>query len=164
MWDLATRENWELILSETRTVTYKDGTLPTNEKYNYTPIQPIFTNPNSHTVLVGTHSNSAPAHWFLGARVSQYLYVSPSTNTNLISGVGTSEIKRAVLGQLTLMQFPNYNVLPYTLQIEIPYWIEDIYVEVWEYEDDVISQELQELESVKAQLHDIEDKLDALFN
>lgn len=137
MWDLVTRENWELILSERRVVVYKNGTSPVNDNYKYTPISPIYASPNSHILLIGTQSNSALSHWFLGARVSQYLYVSPSTTPNLISGVQTSDIKRVGLNRLTLVKFEDYGVLPYILQLEIPYWLEDIYVEVWEYQGNI---------------------------
>lgn len=158
MWDLATRENWELILGERRTVVYNNGTSPSQDKYNYTPIPPIYTTPNSHILLIGTQSNSARAHWFLGARASQYLYVSPSMNSNLISGVQTSEVKRIGLNRLTLVQFPNYNIVPYTLQLEIPYWLEDIYIEVWEYQG-IYADENQQHEELITRLDAIEEML-----
>lgn len=167
MWDLATRENWELILSEGRTVVYTNNTLPSQDKYKYTPISPIYTTPNSHILLIGTQSNSALAHWFLGARATQYLFVSPSTNSALISGVQTSDVKRIGLNRLTLVQFPNYNILPYTLQLEIPYWLEDIYIEVWEYQGNYADENQQHddlilrLDSIKTQLDRIEDQLNA---
>lgn len=161
MWNLATRENWELILSERRNVVYKDNTLPSQDRYRYTPISPIYTTPNSHILLIGTQSNSALAHWFLGARASQYLYVSPSTTSNLISGVQTSEIKKLGLNRLTFVQFPNYNILPYTLQLEIPYWLEDIYIEVWEYQG-VYADANQQYDDLVLRLDAIETQLDRI--
>lgn len=136
-WELANRENWELILSQQLNVVYNQGTLPTNDEYNYTPISPIYTTPQSSTLLIGTYSGRARAHWFLGARASQYLYVSPSMNSNFISGVQASNTQKCGLNRLTLIEFKNYDVVPYTLQLEIPYWLEDIYVEVWEYQGDI---------------------------
>ena len=161
LWDLATKQNWELLVSESRTVVYKDGTLPSQDNYKYTPISPIYANPNSHTLLIGTYSGSAREHWFLGARASQYLYVSPSTNSNLISGVQTSEIKRIGLNRLTFVQFPNYNILPYILQLEIPYWLEDIYVEVWEYQGAYYSND-EQYENTILRLESIEEKIDRI--
>lgn len=158
LWDLATRENWKLLISEQRTVVYKNGTLPASNEYIYTPISPIYATPNSHILLIGTHSQKAEAHWFLGARASQYLYVSPSMNSNLISGVQTSEVKRIGLNRLTLVQFPNYGILPYILQLEIPYWLEDIYVEVWEYQG-IYADENQQHEDLIARLDAIEEML-----
>lgn len=136
-WDLVIRENWELILSQQLNVVYNEGTLPTDKKYKYTPISPIYATPQSHTLLIGTYSNRARAHWFLGARASQYLYVSPSMTSAFISGVQASDTKKCGLNRLTLVEFKNYDVVPYTLQLEIPYWLEDIYVEVWEYQGNI---------------------------
>lgn len=156
--DLATKENWELLISESRTVTYTSGT-PANDNYKYTPISPFFANPNSHILLIGTASNSALNHWFLGARASQYLYVSPSVNSNLISGVQTSEVKRVGLNRLTLVRFPDYGILPYVLQLEIPYWLEDIYVEVWEYQGMHYGED-EQYENIILRLESIEEKID----
>lgn len=162
VWDLATRENWELILSESRLVTYNNNTLPTDDRYKYTPISPIYATPSSHTLLIGTRSNSARQHWFLGARASQYLYVSPSNNFSYTSGVQALDIKKIGLNRLTLVEFKNYNVIPYVLEIDIPYWLEDIYVEVWEYistETDLLDDRLHGIEN---SLIRIEGKLDNL--
>ena len=163
LWDLATRENWQLILNEKRTVTYKDGTSPVNDEYKYTAISPIYASPNSRTLLVGTYSESALPYWFLGARVSQYLYASPSPTTNLMSGVQTSDIKRVGLNRLTLVKFEDYGIYPYVLELQIPYWLEDIYVEVWEYQgqiDDVAQQ--HDINEILARLERIEQNIDMI--
>lgn len=160
LWELATKENWELILTERRTATIK--TQPTSGKYFHNPIAPIYTTPNSHVLLIGTHSKFAKSHWFLGARVSQYLYVSPSMNSNLISGVQTSDIKRVGLNRLTLIKFEDYGVYPYTLQLEIPRWLEDIYIEVWEYTGIIDDPTYQyDVEEILERLDRIEAKLNS---
>lgn len=161
VWDLAARENWQLILSEQRLA--KNITKITASSYTYEPIPALFATLYNPVVLVGTYSVKAKSHWFLGARVSQYLYVSPSQNGNFISGVQVSDIKKVGLNRLTLVKFENYEVLPYVLAIEIPYWLEDIYVEVWEYEGNVVTPEMQELESIRAQLYDLEDKINTAY-
>lgn len=158
LWDLATKENWELILSDRRIANRLPTPDPAKYKYLYDPIAPIYTTPSSRVLLIGTQSNSAKSYWFLGARVSQYLYVSPSMNSNLISGVQTSDIKRVGLNRLTLVKFEDYGVYPYTLQIEIPYWLEDIYVEVWEYQG-IYADENQQYEELIARLDSIEEIL-----
>lgn len=163
MWDLATKENWELILSDRRSVVYRDNTLPTNDEYIYTPISPIYAAPYSHVLLIGTQSNSAKEHWFLGARASQYLYVSPSTTLAFISGVQASDTKKIGLNRLTLVRFENYGVSPYTLQLEIPYWLEDIYVEVWEYQGYLVDED-QRYEEIINRLGDIEAKIDNAYS
>lgn len=161
LWDLATRENWELILSDRKIANRLPSPDLTKYKYLYDPISPIYTTPNSHTLLIGTQSNSAESYWFLGARASQYLYVSPSTSSNLISGVQTSEVKRIGLNRLTLVEFPNYSILPYVLQLEIPYWLEDIYVEVWEYQGAYYGED-EKYENTIIRLESIEEKIDRI--
>lgn len=158
LWDLATKGNWELILSQQQIVAKKNQV--SKDKYEYTPISPIYATPESHILLIGTHSQSALPHWFLGARASQYLYVSPSMNSNLISGVQTSDIKRIGLNRLTLVKFDNYDIVPYVLQLEIPYWLEDIYVEVWEYQGSYYGED-EQYENIIVRLESIEEKLDS---
>lgn len=160
-WDLATRENWELILGEQRTVTYNEGTSPTDLKYKYTPISPIYATPQSHTLLIGTYSSRARTHWFLGARASQYLYVSPSVTSAFISGVQASDTQKCGLNRLTLVEFKNYDVSPYVLELDIPYWLENIYIEVWEYQGatDVSQNELDASDIIE-RLQRIESKID----
>ncbi len=155
VWDLSTRENWELILSERRVAQRIPNSSSAQYEYKYIPISPIYTNPNSHTLLVGTYSETALPYWFLGARASQYLYVSPSDDYRFISGVQASDIKRVGLNRLTLIKFEDYGVLPYVLQLEIPYWLEDIYVEVWEYQDIITSEVEQKLLDIESILSDI---------
>lgn len=159
VWDLATRENWKLILTESRVAERKPNNPdPARYEYLYLAIPPIFATPSSHILLIGTYSRTAEPHWFLGARVTQYLYVSPSMNSNLISGVQTSEIKRVGLNRLTLVEFPNYNISPYAIQLEIPYWLEDIYVEVWEYEGYYLDKN-EQFEEIILRLDSIEEQL-----
>lgn len=160
VWDLAQLDNWELILSDRRTVKYLENKKSTDLKYKYTPIDPIYTTTSSHTLLIGAVSNSALQHWFLGARASQYLYVSPSQSGNFTSGVQVEGIKPIGLNRLTLVEFKNFNVVPYVVQLEIPYWLEDIYIEVWEY-DGYMEPGYQE---VLDRLDSIETKIDAIEN
>lgn len=158
-WELATRENWELILSESRIIQKEDPT-KFEYLYEYTPIQPIYATLHSHILLIGTQSNSALNHWFLGARASQYLYVSPSMTSAFISGVQASDTKKCGLNRLTLVEFKNYDVVPYILQLEIPYWLEDVYVEVWEYQGHIGGSQLEfDASDIIERLQRIESKI-----
>lgn len=165
MWNVANQSNWRLVLQERRTVIYKNGTSPANDEYKYTPIPLIYATLNSNVLLIGVQSNSAKKHWYLGARLSQYLYVSPSTSPNFIRGVETSDQKRIRLNNLTLVNFKDYGIYPYVLAIEIPYWLEDVYIEVWEY-NQVISDSVQlvNAEGIFQRLGQIESKIDNLLN
>lgn len=158
IWDLATRENWQLILADQRVVDYVDNTQPTQTPYKYNPIEPIYATPNTHALLVGTRSSTAKLRWKLGAYVSQYLYVSPSDTGNFSSGVQIGNAQIARLNNFTFLQFPNHNVSPYVLKIEIPYWIEDIYIEVWEYTAEFTP--IENLEDIQLSLSEILNRLD----
>lgn len=160
--DLAQRENWELLLSERRIAVKHDKPVRKNSLYEYTPISPIYATPRSRLLLIGTQSDSAEPRWFLGARASQYLYVSPSMTTAYVSGVQAADIKSIGLNRMTLVEFKDYGVSPYVLQLAIPYWLEDISVEVWEYQGYIpIDADNSE---ILDRLDAIEDKLDALEN
>lgn len=158
---LVNREDWRLILGERRTVVYKNGTSPTNDKYKYEAIEPIYASPSSNILLVGSQSNSAEKHWYLGARISQYLYISPSSSTNFVQGIEAQEQKRIRLGNLTLVSFKDYGIYPYVLAVEIPYWLEDVYIEIWEYKQ-VVSDLVQliNIEGLYQRLERIEYKID----
>lgn len=161
-WDLAVAGNWNLILTEQRSVVYKNNTQPTNNQYKYTPIPPIYASPNSHVLLIGIRSNSARAHWFLGGKASQYLYVLPNDNFAYTSGVQIPDIKKLGLNRLTLVEFKNYNVIPYVLEIDIPYWLEDIYVEIWEYTG-VYEDADQQYQTILSRLNAIEQQINSNF-
>jgi len=154
--DLIARENWELILTQKSIVTRHSDKVRKDSLYEYDPIKPIYTNPRSHLLLIGTKSDSALPHWFLGATASQFLYVSPSTTSYVVSGVQAQESKKIGLNRLTLVKFEDYGISSYTLQLNIPYWIEDITIEVWEYADSLIS----DSQNIIERLDSIETKID----
>ncbi len=158
VWDLATRENWELLLQDRRIAQRVSDPNLAPYLYKYKPINPIYATPNSTTLLIGAYSDSARPTWFLGATASQYLYVSPSFDSQLIGGVQSSDSKKIGLRRLTLVKFDDYDISPYTLQLDIPYWLEDIYIEVWEYTG-YIEPGYQE---VLDRLDSIEMKIDAM--
>lgn len=161
-YDLATKDNWQLILSEQRNVTYRDNTLPANDEYRYTPIPPIYATPYAHTLLIGAKSNTALSHWFLAARASQYLYVSPSLTSGIDPGVQASDTKRIGLNRLTLIEFKDYGITPYTLVLEIPYWLEHIHIEAWEYKGTMPSEQLEfDTSDIIERLQRIEEKVDS---
>lgn len=162
-FNLGIPSNWIKLLSNKLVVQYIKGD-SSKKEYKYVPIPPIYITPNSNTLLIGVQSNSAKKHWYLGARISQYLYVSPSTSPNFIQGVETSDQKRVRLNNLTLVNFKDYGIYPYILAIEIPYWLEDAYVEAWEY-NQVVNDPTQQLniQEIKQRLDRIEHKIDDLL-
>lgn len=158
-WDLANVENWQLLLSEKRLATAK--TQPISGKNFFNPIPPVYANPNSNILLVGVQSEYAKPTWFLGARIAQFLYVSPSSYYNYTSGVQISNIRKIGLNRLTLIKFDDFDINEYVLEVAIPYWIQDIYVEVWQYLGDVRDSD-EEWVSLVERLNSIESKLDSV--
>lgn len=157
-WDLVTRENWQLILTDRRIVEKTPPVVPKAE-YSYTPIPPIYAAPNSPILLIGVRSDMALSHWFLGARVSQYLYIEPNLSSGFsTSGVQASDIKSIGLNRLVLVEFKKYNIFPYVLKIEIPYWLEDIHLVVWEYIG-IYQDEDEKYQNIIDRLDGIEDLL-----
>lgn len=159
VWDLAKQGSWQLLLAEQRIVQKRRKITAYN--YEYQPIPDFFAAPKNHVLLIGAVSNSAKPHWYLGAKASQYLYVSPSSSDNLAQGVQTSETKSIRLNHLNLVKFENYNVSPYALRLEIPYWLEDIYIEVWEYQGAYYGED-EQYENTIVRLESIEEKIDAI--
>jgi len=157
---LADRSNWELILTQSRIVTRSTTKELSYSLYEYEPIQPIYANPKSHLLLIGTKSETAKPHWYLGARALQYLYVSPSTSGNFTSGVQAGSSINVGLNKMTLVKFEDYDTFDYVLELQIPYWIEDIYVEVFEYKGFIEPDSRQILD----RLDSIETKIDSIEN
>ena len=156
MWELSKQLSWNLILKGN----YQANPLQSNPK-KFTPIPSITTSASSNILLIGIQSNSAEKHWYLGARISQYLYISPSTSSNFVQGVETSDQKRVKLNNLTLISFKDYGIYPYVLAIEIPYWLKDIYVEIWEYNQIVTDLTQQfNIQEIEQKLDRIEYKID----
>ncbi len=161
-WDLGSIGNWELLISGKQEVVFLDGTNSSNLRYRYNPIPPIYTAATTHTLLVGVLSDTALEHWYLGARVSQYLFVSPSPTANLMSGVKAQDTYKAQLGRLNLVEFKNYNVIPYVVELVIPHWIEDVYFEVWQYNGIVGTPDTPNFEQLVQQLNAITQQLASL--
>lgn len=159
--DLSLLSNWTKILEERYVVRYVKGD-SSKRNYKYIKIPAIYSIVNSNVLLVGIQSNSAKKHWYLGAKISQYLYVSPSTSPNFVRGVEAQEQKRARLNNLTLVNFKDYGIYPYVLAIEIPYWLEDAYVEVWEYSQVVSNTQQFNFQEIEQKLDRIEYKIDNL--
>ena len=130
MVDLApvNKDDWQSIL------TFEEEVISVqNMGISYIPITPKYVQVYKHLIMIGAYSNTAKPWWFLGATVSQYLFISPSATIELPIGVQVAGKQAAGLNRLTLMQFQNFNVTPFVLMIEIPYWLKHVYVEVWEY-------------------------------
>jgi hypothetical protein len=62
------------------------------------------------------------------------LLTTPSVTTEFTAAVEDVETSvRCKLGRLNLIRFPDLNLYPYLLIFSTPYWLEDIYLEIWQY-------------------------------
>lgn len=126
MSDLQNVSQWQLILRNSYQVEYQSSS-------KYTAIPDFFIEFNQPTVVAGATSRSAKAHWFLGANITQYLDISPTNSNRLRNFVKVGERQKIPLDQMAKLEFQDYGIYPYHAKIEIPYYIEDINLEIWEF-------------------------------
>jgi len=148
-YQISNSANWNQIWSTTRTAQSVEPSVL--EKYYPIPeiVAPFqFDNP---ILAVYADSNSAEEHWKLAGKAQQKVL------TGLVVG-GTPEtvtaIKRIWLKQISLLIFPRL-ASTYTLGFNIPYWLRDINLIVWEYVgpiNDSIDQKLTAIQSDLATL------------
>ena len=125
---LTNNSNWEKVFTADQSVVY-DG----NPYTGYKPIPSMFAVVDKHTLLIGASSATALPHWYLAARVTQYIYTFATETPTIAAGIKTSSTHRIKLGNMSLVQLQNFNFTPFLIMIEIPYWIKDVHVEVWKY-------------------------------
>uniref|UniRef100_A0A832M335 Uncharacterized protein n=1 Tax=Oscillatoriales cyanobacterium SpSt-402 TaxID=2282168 RepID=A0A832M335_9CYAN len=87
---------------------------------------------NSHVLMIGCRSNSAPSRWYTAGWAEQVLPVSPSFTSDFVAAAQATS-QRLRLGIQNLVVFPKY-VPSYILQISFPRWMRDISLEVWQYD------------------------------
>jgi hypothetical protein len=136
--------NWDLVRRQTYTA------IPGPET-SYFPIPPITVICESHLMMFGFRNDEAKKTWWLAATVSQRLLTLPSSTSEFLASVEAFN-QRCGLRQLTLIKFPNWGLLPFLAEINIPKWHKQMYVEVWKYsgdEDfDVIQQSLNKINTL----------------
>lgn len=128
--------NWDLVLRNTY-----ERRLYNAETGVYAPIPDIVVTVDSPVLLVGTKSEVAASHWFLGCRAATRLLISPSSTSEFLAGV---EVARHSCGlnRLTLLQFPFLEPMPYLLTLTPAHWLANIFIEVWRYNGSIISDDL----------------------
>lgn len=126
MVDLQNPGKWALLLDSTHVITMVSAT-------SYTPILPFFLSFNEPILVAGASSASAKQHWYLGATMTQYLDVSPSATPPFSNLVEVGERKKIPLKGMIRLDFQNYGIYPYRAKIEVPYYLEDVRIQVWEF-------------------------------
>lgn len=129
---LVSNGDWENVLTVDETAQYLNE--PGYPAAAYFPIPKKFASVDKHVFLIGVASTiGVKPWWYLGGRVSQYLYISPSSSPDFSVGVQACQTQTLKINSMNLIQFQNFGVIPYVISIEIPYWLKDIHLEVWKY-------------------------------
>lgn len=155
MWELGNRSNWNLVLRNT----YYGNVSQTDPK-KFVPIPSIAVSVNSQILLLGVRNSQAPSHWFLAGYASPRLLFTPSFDSEFLSLVQSSPSVKVGLNRLTLLSFPDYNLLPYILELSIAKWHKEMSIEVWQYVGSFLDVR-DELIDIKSDLSRIETKIDA---
>jgi hypothetical protein len=114
--------NWELLYSEFK---FADQ-LPSGD---YRPI-PTFTVPiliESPWIAVGTDSQQARSHWWLGCRVQPLISV-PNSPFQYIAGTQVN----VPLNEITLFKFQSLEA-QYRLRVQIPWWHKELNFTLYQY-------------------------------
>ncbi|MBL1177830.1 hypothetical protein [Pantanalinema sp. GBBB05] len=143
--DFAQTIEWNLVARQTYLV--NDGArvwerLPAKE----------FLIENSNVLIIGLSASYRRSTWYTGAWASQMLFFLPSS-TSIFPAIVQHRTKKLRLGIQNLVVFPKV-LSPWLLQLNFPYWLQDITVEIWRYDG--------RDESVFDHLNRVESKLDAL--
>lgn len=154
--DLDSAQLWEQ-----RYVTHRFGAArPTGR--GFVPLPP-FKIPlliESPIIAVRATSEEAGGSWKLGAWCDR---VIPTSSQVIAIAQISAERNPLGLGKTTLLDFSQNPVDSYQLQIEPPYWMPDLRIEVWEYVGAIGDTLADDLDVARVDLVRIEAKLDALI-
>ena len=120
--------NWDLVLKRSYF-----AQVISNEPKEFLPIPSITVSVDSFTLLIGASSNSSKPTWRLAAFVSPRLLFSPSSTSEYLAAVQSERAQAVLLNRLNLIQFTDFGLSPYLVEISIPRWYRDIELEIWKY-------------------------------
>ena len=125
--DLGNRENWSLVLSETKRIRI---VRQDSASMSYLPIPETKASINSSVIKISLRSESARPRWFLGAWANFYCYAH--TGYALLS----QGSKACKINDDTLFIFDQpTEQIPYSISLQFPKYLEDISYEIWQYVD-----------------------------
>lgn len=126
--DFGNNLNWDLVLRQT----YFAQTTP-NEPRGFFPIPPISISVDRYTLTIGAKSTKAKSNWRLGAFVAPRLLFLPSSTSDFVAAVQSERAQPVFLNRLTLIQFTDFGITPYLLEINVPHWHQELSLEIWKY-------------------------------
>lgn len=158
--DIQNSLNWDLALRKTyqSRAPVAEGEL---QPYKPPPILPITISVDSYVLAIGGKSSTAKSHWKLAAWVAPRLLFSPSSTSEFIAAVQSEKPQKVFLERLNLIQFVDFGIKPYLLEIIIPRWHTEMYLEVWKYSGAQVTTDLlNSLNLARQKLEIIEEKVD----
>lgn len=155
--DFGNNLNWDLVLRQT----YFAQPNPAYPK-GFVPIPSKLIEVDRYTLAIGTSSTKAKPTWRVGAFVVPKLSFSVSSTSVYTNLVRSGKSQSVYLNQLTLVQFTDFGLSPYALEISFPIWISELSIEIWKYQGEESAKPVSELiEELKTDLDRIETKIDS---
>lgn len=154
--DFGNNLNWDLVLK----TSYSAQLAPETQR-GFLPIPNKIIESDKYTLAIGVSSTKAKPTWRIGAFVAPRLLFSVSSTSEYAGLVRSDNSKPVFLNQLTLVQFQDFGLTPYALEISIPFWIAELSIEVWKYQgvDNAIPVR-EQIAAVRGDLNRIELKID----
>lgn len=149
-WDFGNNLNWDLALRQTYTARPAS---PTNPDI-FVPIPALTVSVDSTVLLIGARNQFAKPRWYLAGSASRRLLFSPSSTSEFVAAVSSQGKISIGLNRLTLINFRDFNLTPYLLEINIARWHREMYLEVWKYSGSIAD--------IENSLNRIEFKIDAI--
>lgn len=154
MSGLNNRLNWNLVQRKT----YRARKLPQKSKRGndlYAPIPNILIGVDAPVLIVALKNRLAKPGWWFGGEAYQQLIISPSA-TSIFPLPGVESKKQPLrLNSPALVQFPDYKLYPYALEIRFAKWHTEMTVEVWKYSGDEFDPIAISLDEINKKIDDI---------
>jgi hypothetical protein len=137
--------SWEFLWSGSQSVATAPKSL-----WKSLPIPEILTDiqPISNIVAVRANSASNPGHWKFGGYVNQKIQAGLIANNG--NQLVTTSTQKIWLDRISILFFPELTD-SYYLTFNIPYWIRQIDLDVWQYRgevEDSIEQKLDYIQGI----------------
>jgi hypothetical protein len=146
--------NWDLVRRQTYTA------VPGPES-SFIPIPPVALVCDSYLMMFGFDNTEAKPSWRFAAQVRMQLLTLPSSTSEFQASV-QAFTKGCGLRELTLVEFPDFGVLPFLAEIRIAKWHRKMYFEAWKYSGDEVDPNIKLLNLTQSRLIQIETKIDNL--
>lgn len=153
--NLTSQANWLQVYDELREV----ERVTLNE---YNPL-PKFSIPflfDKRILSIRTNSTTAKPYWRYAGQLTQRFQIGTG-GTNTLLPVADFTRKRLNLNRTELVILPQYTSV-YELLLEVPYWIEDLRLTIWEYTGPEADSTEQLIDATREDLARVEAKVDAL--